>query len=402
MSRGPGYRWTILAVGAFAASSFAIFRNGIAALSPGLRDQFDLSLGQVGLLFTVISIGTAVGLIPWGMLTDRIGERPVLAIGLGLFSLALGATAFADGFVVLMVGLVVCGLAGASATGASGRAVMSWFAPSERGKALGIRQMAMPLGGALGAVSLPLIAGDDGVRRALLAVAALTFVAAVCSALFMRDAPAAPRPVRGGLRFDVDARQWRLGGACALLAIVQSTALGFFVLFLHDHRGISVGAAAGCLAAVQVIGAVGRIVSGHMTDRAGVRLPLLRWVAFASSVGLFAVAALASAAGVLLYPVLIAAGVAAMSWNGLAFTAAAELAGLERAGTALSLQNTIISFGMIVAPAAFGGLVGATSWAIGFAVAAACPLVAFVLLGPLQTDELERSTAAPVPAIQAT
>ena len=54
---------------------------------------------------------------------------------------------------------------------------------------------------------------------------------------------------------------------------------------------------------------------------------------------------LAGAPGALLYPVLAAAGVTAMCWNGLAFTAAAEIAGRDRAGTAMSLQNTIVSIG---------------------------------------------------------
>jgi sugar phosphate permease len=80
-----------------------------------------------------------------------------------------------------------------------------------------------------------------------------------------------------------------------------------------------------------------------------------------------------------------------MCWNGLAFTAAAEIAGRARAGTAMSLQNTIVSVGGTVAPAAFGALVNATSWGAAYAASAVGPLVALVLLVPLQHDEARRA-----------
>ena len=45
---------------------------------------------------------------------------------------------------------------------ASGRAVMAWFGPGERGLAMSIRQTAVPLGGLLGACVLPSLARQQG------------------------------------------------------------------------------------------------------------------------------------------------------------------------------------------------------------------------------------------------
>ena len=56
--------------------------------------------------------------------------------------------------------LVLAGAVGASVNSASGRAVMHWFAPSERGLALGIRQTAIPLGGLIVALVLPAAGGE--------------------------------------------------------------------------------------------------------------------------------------------------------------------------------------------------------------------------------------------------
>jgi len=92
-----------------------------------------------------------------------------------------------------------------------------------------------------------------------------------------------------------------------------------------------------------------------------------------------------------LYPILLAAGVIAMCWNGLAFTAAAEIAGRQRAGTAMGLQNTVVSLGSTVAPAGFGALVHAAGWSAAYGTAALGPVMALVLLAPLQQDEARRA-----------
>src|SRR5918997_2429158 len=162
---------------------------GFPALGPELRDVFGLSLGQVGLALAALSVGVTVTTVPWGMLTDRIGERPVLAGGLAATAVALAVMAFTDGFPALLLGLLVVGAFGASATGASGRAIMGWFTRHERGFALGIRQMALPVGGSLGSLALPLLADAGGLQAAFLVTAGLILTSAVTAALFMRDAP---------------------------------------------------------------------------------------------------------------------------------------------------------------------------------------------------------------------
>ena len=52
-------------------------------------------------------------------------------------------------------------------------------------------------------------------------------------------------------------------------------------------------------------------------------------------------------------------GCVAISWNGLAFTAAAETAGHARSGTAIGLQQTALAVSGSVLPIAFGAFVGA-------------------------------------------
>ncbi|MEA2247759.1 MAG: hypothetical protein QOH46_2288, partial [Solirubrobacteraceae bacterium] len=305
------YRWVILGVGAAGAGAFSALRMGLPALGPALRDTYGLSLPEVGLAFTAVAVGVMATLVPWGVLTDRIGERPVMSGGLAATAAALAGTAYAPGYVVLLAGLFAAGALGASSTGASGRAVMGWFDRSERGFALGIRQMALPLGGALAALALPHLVGADGLRGAFLALAGLCLTAAVAAAALMRDAPppARPLPVIPTPPPTRDRRLWRLGAGGALLVAAQASVLGFVVLFLHDSRGLSAAVAAGALAAVQLIGAAGRIVAGRRSDREGLRIAPMRRMAARNFALLLLTASLVSAPGALLFPVLLCAAV---------------------------------------------------------------------------------------------
>ena len=169
--------------------------------------------------------------------------------------------------------------------------------------------------------------------------------------------------------------------------MAQASMLGFIVLFLHDARGLSAPLAAAALAAVQLIGAGARIVAGRRSDVEGLRIAPMRRIA-ARNAGLLALTAvLAAAPAVVLYPLLLCAAVSTMTWNGLAFTAAAEISGRARAGTAMSLQNTILAVGGALAPSAFGVLVDATSWTGAFALLGLAPLAAVIVLRPLVGDE---------------
>lgn len=390
------YRWVILGAGSFGAGAFAALRMGLPALGPAVRDAYGLSLSQVGLAFAAVTVGTIVTSVPWGVLTDRIGERPVMALGLAGAAGALMVAALVSSYPALLLALLVAGMLGASATGASGRAVMGWFARDERGFALGMRQMALPLGGAIASVALPLLVELDGLRGAFVALAGLSLSAAAAAALLMRDPPArggvaiAPAPAPAPMR---DQRLWRLGTGGALLVAAQSAMLGFVVLFLHDARGLSAAVAAGALAVIQLVGAAARIAAGRRSDREGLRIAPLRRMAGRNAILIALVAALASAPGVLLYPMLLLAAVSAMAWNGLAFTAAGEIAGLARAGTAMSMQNTIVAVGGALSPILFGAVVEVTSWTVAFGVLALAPLAAFAVLRPLEGDEDDRLAA---------
>ena len=377
------YRWVVLVVGTLAAAGYAAVPLGLSAIAPELASQYDLSLEQIGVLFGVSSLGQVALLLPWGLAADRIGERFVIGFGLALTAGALVASTATSTFAGLLVALTAVAGFGASAAAGSGRAVMQWFARGQRGLALGIRQTAIPLGGAVGALALPPIADAGGVDDAFLALAAGCLACSIAGALLLREGPVFDDELHDLGRPLHDRRIWILCIGSAFVLVAQIAVMNFVVLFLHDARGVETSRAALVLAGVQVLGGGLRIAGGRWTDRAGRRVPLFRRLAFALAVSLGAAAVLVDAPLSVLVPVLLVAGGLGMSWNGLSFTAAAEIAGRARAGAAVGFQQTVLAVGSAVTPIVFA-TIAASSWRLAFALSAACPVAGAVVLRPLR------------------
>ena len=395
MERAPGsYRWAILAVGVFTQASFSAVFFGLPVLAPALRGEYELTLGEIGVVLASVSVGMLLTVLPWGIVADRAGERVVMATGLALGSASLALAAISDAFLPLVVALTAAGAFGACVQAASGRAVMAWFDASERGLALGIRQTAVVAGGALAAVILPAVAEAGGVRAALFALAIWALAAALASAFGLREPP--ERAAATGLRARDTLRDPRLLRLCfgsALLVVPQVSVLGFAVLFLHDERGLSTGGAAAVLAVMQVLGGVLRIASGRWSDRIGARVAPLVRLGFALAFGVAVSAALLDAPLAILIPALVAAGSLSSGWNGLSFTAAAELAGEARAGAALGLQQASLALAAAVTPVLFAALVEQSTWWVGFAFASAAALLGTASLLALAASEGEVQAA---------
>jgi len=73
-----------------------------------------------------------------------------------------------------------------------------------------------------------------------------------------------------------------------------------------------------------------------------------------------------------------------MAWNGLAFTAVAELAGAARSGAAIGLQQTVLSAAGMIGPLVFAETVAVGSWAFAFLVAAMLPVIGWHALRRLE------------------
>lgn len=398
------HRWKVLGIGVAANASFSATFAGIPATAVFLRSGYHLSNGNLGLVLGLLGLGVALSELPWGLLTDRWGDRGVLLTGLGATAAWLllmaffivPSAAYVPGVAMLAACLLVTGLLGGSVNGSSGRAIMAWFREGERGFAMSIRQTAVPLGGGLGALVLPSLASVHGFAPVFGLLAASNLVSALFAWRWLHQPPEIgpqisiagsnamamstdPAPLR-------NVEVWRIAIGIGLLCFPQVAVLTFASVFLHDFAGMGTLVISASLAAVQTGAMVMRVWSGRYTDRHGNRRPFLLLCSVSSAAGFAALGLLVLAAAMpgahpALMPaiavLLVAAGISVSAWHGVAYTEMATLAGVSRAGTALGLANSFVFVAFFLVPIAIPGLLAIASWTGVWLAAALCALIAW-------------------------
>jgi len=373
-------RWWILTVGIAAQASASCYLYGLPFLIPELQRSTGVSLTEAALLVTAPVLGLLFALIAWGAAADRYGERVVMTVGLAATGTLLLASLALPGLLLFGAGLMLAGAAAASVNAASGRVVLGWFAATERGLAMGLRQTAQPIGVAIAAATLPAIGQRWGFAPAVALPAVLCLVAALLVLLVVVDPPRPPAPATGRApspyRHTPATTLLRLHSASAMLVVPQVVSATFAVTYLVSELEWSPVAAGRLVAVVQIVGAAGRIVAGVWSDRVGNRMGPMRVIAVLAAVTMLLWAVLDSWLAV---AALAAAMIVSVTDNGLGFTATAELAGPFWAGRALGVQNTGQNIlGMVAAPA-FGALITAFGYPVAITAAAVFPLVGAAL-----------------------
>jgi MFS family permease len=401
---GPRHRWKVLGVGVGANVSFFAAFSGLPTTAVLMRTNYRLDNTQLGLALGLLGLGIAVSELPWGLLTDRLGDRRVLLIGLmatGAALLLMMLTGAPHGMHVpplwlLAGGLFAIGFLGGSINGASGRAVMAWFREGERGFAMSVRQTAVPAGGALGALLLPALVHHQGYAVAYGLLALLCVASAGFAWLWLHEPPlealpqgaaAAPAAARGPLR---EPQVWRIAVAIGLLCAPQCAVIAFASVFLSDFSHAGLAVASGALVLVQVGAAIARIASGRWTDRHRNRRAYLRGCSVMTAL-LFAALALAvfaashdmlSPSHPLLLVLLVVGGICTSAWHGVAFTEIATLAGASRAGTALGLGNSFAFIAMFLTSLAVPALLHLGGWPLAWLAVALCALLGWPVFPP--------------------
>ncbi|HEY2197786.1 MAG TPA: MFS transporter, partial [Mycobacterium sp.] len=389
--------WSMLGIALSATLCANVFINGAAFLIPTLHAERGLDLAKAGLLSSMPSLGMVATLIAWGYIVDRVGERIVLALGSVLTAAAAFAAASVHSLVAVGAFLLLGGMAAASSNSASGRLVVGWFPPEQRGLVMGIRQTAQPLGVGLGALVIPRLAESHGVSVALLFPAVVCAVSAVVCAVAVVDPPRPPRheadeaalanPYRGSSVL------WRIHAVSVLLVVPQVVVWTFTLVWLMSDRGWSAASAGAMVTAAQILGAGGRIAAGRWSDTAasrssdlvGSRLRPIRTIALAAAAAMGLLALTDWLHSPVSVAVMVIASVITVSDNGLAFTAIAEIAGPFWSGRALGTQNTSQLLTAGVAPPLVGGLIGIAGYPVAFAVCALFPVIAMPLV-PVDRD----------------
>lgn len=141
----------------------------------------------VGLMIGAYALTQLLLQIPFGMLSDKIGRKITLAIGLGIFIVGSLVCGYADDIYMLIFGRF---LQGAGAIGAVGTAMISDMVKEEvRGKAMAFMGASIALSFAASMMLGPLIGGYFGTKWLFFLTAFLTLLAIALLFLKVQNPP---------------------------------------------------------------------------------------------------------------------------------------------------------------------------------------------------------------------
>jgi sugar phosphate permease len=367
-------RWAILALIMAAQTMANVGPLGIPAIAPLIRQDLGLSIAQAGSFLSAYYVGASLMSLPAGWMADRWGVMMTMVLGQAVIAAALRVAGTA--FLPPMIVMACAGMGYGMLNPTTAKAAIAWFPRRQRATAVGLKQVGLPLGGAVGASIMPPLALWLGWRPAVALPASLIAVLGGLTWLLYRDPPAAadtnglsvgPASLRSVLG---NRDLWLVSGATLIFAGMQTVWMSFLVLYLTEVLRVSLVHAGRYLVMAQATGIAGRVIFGMLSDRlfGGRR----RIVLVIAGVGSTACSLVMAGTGPgtsawVLAPLALAFGFFGIGWNGVQHTLMAELVGPRGAGTAIGLGLAISSFGVTICPPIY------SAWPRSVSAASPCP-----------------------------
>jgi MFS family permease len=266
------------------------------ALLPSLRDAYGMSLTAGGFLISVLWLAYAIGQLPGGILTDRLGERHVLTASTAIAAAVLSFLVFADSVWVVFAATGLFGL-GTALYGVARFTAAAALYPDNDGTAIGVTLAAGQIGNAV----LPASAGAIAAATAWqfgfgFTIPIFLLVTALLWATLPSDlsgGEGAVETLSGEVLREVLSEVRR--PTVVMTAVVLTLAFGvwqaftgFYPTYLIERKGLSPPVAASIFGLYFVLGIGIQPATGAAYDRFGIRrtLPVLFVIGICGLAGL--------------------------------------------------------------------------------------------------------------------
>lgn len=331
----------------------------ISALSPAVAATLAVPTSYVGYQITIVYLSAMGGSLVAGRLVLRHGGCRTGQIAMLLN--AMGCTlASYPGILAIATGSVIIGAAYGLINPASSALLLKHADPRRRSLIFSIKQAGVPLGGVAAGVGAPWIALQSGWRVSLIAGAGACLAMLVVAEFGRARLDAEKSSVTSapsffaalGVVWTRPSLKW-LAISSFFFSATQLSIVAFLVALLVEEKQLGLAAAGAVLAAVQMSGALGRVLWGAVADWIGKGTSVLTALALISAGASLAIGIVPDIPIELLLATLLVLGLTANGWNGVFLADIARLSPAHSIGAATGASLFFTFAGVVVGPSAY-------------------------------------------------
>ena len=357
---------------------------------PQYATEFGASVFQVGLVVGIYSYITAVTMIPFGMLSDRIGRRIPLIAGLIVYILSPLLYPLVSDVSMLMVVRAVHGLASAAFIPVAHALVVDMSPPHRIGETMGWYTASTQLSFIIGPMAGGFLLNYLGFNATFYACSAVPFLGLLFILPRLRTIPRKPAIEEAVTSPWGWLRQRRAFGGLLtpfFITLGSGTIIAFMPLY-GEGFGIETGRVGVIITVIYASSVVLRAPAGRLSDRIG-RTPVILSGFLISAVALACMSFAAS------FPWLVAAGILFGLGMGLAmpasFALVADLSPVGQRGLAMGTASSFLQLGVAVGATAMGGVAGAMGLGTMFKICALILVAGLFLIFYLTRQRSKRA-----------
>ena len=242
-----------------------------------LRDEFSLSLQQLGLIAAIPPLCQALLAIPTGLLTDRMGSKKMLLLSFAFAAAGATLAGVARNPVMLVAAISLVYINTTIYHPASYSYTTKLFKPQDRSKALGLHGAGGTLGHAMGPLAVSLLIGVLAWQwRQVYLVLALPMIIGIVMVLFIEEETPEEKKLND-VKPEEEGDSEKFLTASLVMFLVYSAlrSMGgsmissFLVLYLQDIRGMDIALASFISSATTLTGLMAAPIGGYMAARYG-------------------------------------------------------------------------------------------------------------------------------------
>jgi len=283
-------------------------------LSPLIRNDFNLDYMQTGLVISAFTLSYGIGQLPAGWLTDRIGPRIIITLGICGVALAGLFVGLSYSYMMMIACLIVMGIMGGGYHPAAPPMIAASVEPEKRGSALGLHMIGGSASYFLSPIIAAAIAVSWGWRGAFIGLAIPAMMFGIIFYLVLGRIQSAQGKREKAVIVDPEGLSKPGRVRRLVVFIILSTFLNtvvfavasFIPLFLVDHFHITEGKAAAAMAFMYSAGLWASPLGGYLSDRWG-RVPVI--LAICLVAGPVIIAINAATGSMAMYVILVVLGI---------------------------------------------------------------------------------------------